>query len=98
MSGKSDQRGGPSAVVSEGFGWLDQFLNVILHVKCFPDRITPSSPIYAEPVVSLDAGLRFELEFSKWDSAVGSSGAFDFLKNVQFSHRHSFQDCPLDML
>ena len=67
-------------------------LHLIQHTGCFPDRITPASPVDAKPVISFDAGLRFKLESSQRRSAVGRCSAFDFLKNVQFGHRHSFPE------
>jgi hypothetical protein len=65
----------------------------MLHAVRFANGIAPASPIQTEPIVSLDPGFRFELEFSKWGAAVGLGGALDFLENVQFGHRHSILGC-----
>ena len=69
---------------------LNDLLEVILYVTGFSYGIAPASPIHAEPVVPFYARLRFELKFSERGAAVRFGGAFDFLENVQFRHRHSF--------
>ena len=68
-----------------------QFFQVFLQVSRLSNGVAPTGPIYAEPVIPLDAGLALELEFSEWRAAVGFGGALDFLETVQFGHRHSFQ-------
>ena len=81
--------------------WSVHHLHLIQHTGCFPDRITPASPVDAKPVIPFDAGLRFKLESSERRSAVGRCRAFDFLKNAQLGHRHSFPEfftaCPMGM-
>jgi hypothetical protein len=71
--------------------WSAHHLHLSLQTGCFPDCITPAGPVDAKPVISFDASLRFKLEFSEWRSAVGGCSTFNFLKNVQFGHRHSFR-------
>ena len=44
----------------------DHLFNAVLSVHRFSDGIAPPSPIHTEPVIPLDAGLQFKLEFSQW--------------------------------
>jgi len=92
--GLSDHGSGASAVITQWLCmlWSAHHLPLIQHTGCFPDCITPASPVDAKPVIPFDAGLRFKLESSERRSAVGRCSAFDFLKNVQFGHRHSFPE------
>lgn len=59
------------------------------HTARFSEGIAPASPIHAKPVEPFDARLSFELYFPQWGPAVGLSGSFDFLENVQLGHRGS---------
>ena len=92
VSCKPDDGRGASTVVTERLRILSsgEFLEMVLNISRLTDRITPTCPVDAKPIVSLDTGFRFELDFSQWGTAVGFCGAFDFLENVQFRHRHSF--------
>ena len=89
--GKSDDGSRARAIITERLRMLgrDHLFNAVLYVPRFSNGIAPPSPIHTEPVIPLDAGLQFKLEFSQRRSAVGSCGAFDFLENVQLGHRDS---------
>jgi hypothetical protein len=95
VSDKTGDRCVARAVITERLGMLacDHLFNAVLYVHCFSKGVAPPSPIHTEPVIPLDAGLQFKLEFSQWRPAVGFCGAFDFLENVQLGHRHPFLGC-----
>src|SRR4029453_13247552 len=92
VSRKPGDRCVARAAITEGLRMLGRahLFNAVLYVHCFSNGIPPPTPIPTEPVIPLDTGLQFKLEFSQWRPAVGFCGAFDFLENVQLGHRHSF--------